>query len=117
MVRAATIAVTLPPSTVEDEAGMDGRLAIVDEKSLAATLPALVADAPGGVPVVVVLPLRREGGRGLVGRISARARRLGQVELTSACDALRREGVVGVRVLDVEGALGLAVLSGRTTFG
>jgi hypothetical protein len=117
VVRAAKIPVALPASVVEDEAGLAARMAVVDAQTLRTTLGPLLASAPPGLRVVIVTPLARPGGRGLVGRLTASARRLAPTELVDACEALRHSGVVEVRVIDVAGALGLAVLSGRTTSG
>ena len=113
--RAAKIAVALPTSFVEDETGLDARMAVVDATSLEAALPPLLASAAPGVRVVVVAPVARSGGRGLVSKVATGARRLTPAQLVDACEALRHSGVIGVRVVDVAGALGLAVLSGRTS--
>lgn len=115
--RAANIAFTLPASLVEDEAGVAARVAVVDEQTLEATVGPLLAGAPGEVRVVVVAPISREGGRGLASRLSTRVRRLTPVDLEDVCEALRHASVIDVRVVDVDGPLGLAVLTGRTTLG
>jgi hypothetical protein len=117
VVRAVRIAVALPPSFREDEAGADARIAVVDGKTLAATLGPLLDGAAADVRVVIVTPLASHGGRGFVSSIRASLRRLTPIARVEACEALRHLGVIRVRVTEVPGSLGLAVLSGRTTLG
>lgn len=114
VVEAAPIELTLPPSVAVGDVGGDALVVAVDARS-SAELRALVEPLAAGTEVVVVAPIAREGGRAWIGRALALARRVRAVPLEDVCDPLRQAGVVDVRVLDVTGALGLAVVTGRVS--
>lgn len=113
VLRAARLVLTLPPGLVEaaGDEGCDLFAAAIDAASLADAV-ARVATLPGQVRIAWAMPVARPG---LAGWLLARARRLRPVVLEDACDALRRAGVVDLRVTTVQGSLPIVVLSGSTT--
>jgi hypothetical protein len=99
------------PATAREGEPAEVCLAAIDART-ATELPALLATLASGVEVLVVAPVGREGGRAWLGWAMSLARRVHPLPLEHVCDALRHAGVVDVRVLDVEGPLGIVVVRG-----
>lgn len=114
VVQVAPIELTLPPSVAVAEGSGDALVVAVDARS-SAELRTFVEPLAAGTDVVVVAPISREGGRAWIGWAVSLARRVRALPLEDVCDPLRQAGVVDVRVLDVTGSLGLAVVSGRVS--
>lgn len=114
VLRASKLPLVLPPGIVEvpaGEPGYDVHLAVLDAATLADAATALAA-MPAGQRVAWAMPVARPG---VVAWIASRARGVGPVLLEDACDALRRAGVVDVRVTETAGALPAVVVTGLTS--
>lgn len=113
VVRGARIDLALPPGCVEvgEADAADALLAAIDAESLESAV-ARASGLPADRALAWVMPVARPG---LVGWALSRARRLSPLALEDVCDALRRIGVVEVRVTEIDGRLPLVVVTGHTT--
>jgi hypothetical protein len=113
-VRGCAIDLALPTGVAEAREGepTDALIAAVDGSSLAAAAAEVV---PGErmLRIAWVVAVTQRGARGVWSWMFSRARRLRPIALEDACDALRRAGVVELRVVAIEGSLGLALVHGR----
>ena len=114
VLRTSRLSLALPASWVESETG-SVVIAGADRATLGDAVEALAAAASADVLVALVVPLSRDGAAGVLARTAAWVRRVAPVAMEDACAALRHAGVVSVRVIDVAGVLGLAVIVGRAT--
>ena len=112
--RACALEITPPPGLAVAREGESSEvhIASVDASGLPSALLSLRV-MPNGGRIAWALPVAREGARGALAWIISRSRRLRPIALEDACDALRRAGVVDLRVTTIDGSAGLAVLSGR----
>ncbi len=111
--RASRLALTLPDGVAEAADGQASGAIVtaLDAASLAEASERL-GRARAGQRIAWALPVSRPG---LVGWIACRASGLRPIVLEDACAALRRAGVVDVRVRPVAGTLPLVVVSGRAS--